>query len=72
MANYQIGRREFLLTTAGAVVLPAIGASGFSRIAPAYDPAAKFDVTVTEVEMRKNAAGRMPRSSAMWPPLELP
>jgi hypothetical protein len=30
MANYEIGRREFLMTTAGAVVLS--GASGFSRI----------------------------------------
>ena len=59
MANYEIGRRQFLLTTAGAMVLPAIGASGFTRMAPAYDPAAKFEVTVTEVEMRKNAAGRM-------------
>src|SRR5271167_3520374 len=27
--------------------------------APAYDPAAKFDVAVSEVELRRNGAGRM-------------
>jgi len=27
--------------------------------APAYDPAARFDLAVTEVELRRNAAGRM-------------
>ena len=67
MANYEIGRRQFLLTTAGAVMFS--GASGFGRMAaaPAYNPAAKFDVTVTEVDMRKNAAGRMLKALVYQP-----
>ena len=47
MANYEIGRRQFLMTAAGVVVfprfVPSIGASGFSRI-ESYDPAAKFEI----------------------------
>lgn len=34
-------------------------ASGSSKAAPAYDPRARFDLTVSEVELRRNSAGRM-------------
>lgn len=64
MNEHSLGRRHFLKT------LTAIGAAGLpmgSRLAfaadkagkSAYDPSAKFDLTVTEVEMRRNSAGRM-------------
>jgi acetyl esterase len=50
-------RRNFLK------ILTAFGAAGVHRRldagAPAYDPAATFDVAVSEVEFRRNAAGRM-------------
>jgi acetyl esterase/lipase len=51
MANYEIGRRQFLVTLAGSALLP--------RVLPDYNPGAKFDITVSEVELRKNSAGRM-------------
>jgi acetyl esterase len=53
MSMHPVGRREFLMTMAAA------GAAGFARAGTAYDPAASFDVTVSEVEFRRNAAGRM-------------
>jgi acetyl esterase len=50
-------RRNFLK------ILTALGAAGVHRSldagASAYDPAATFDVAVSEVEFRRNAAGRM-------------
>lgn len=51
------GRREFLakIGALGVAGFPALGATG--RVA--YDPAAKFPVTVSEVEFRRTAAGRM-------------
>jgi acetyl esterase len=68
MNHYSHGRRQFLktLTAVGAAGLPIASAFG-SRLAfaaspagkIAYDPTAKLDVTVTEVEMRRNTAGRM-------------
>jgi acetyl esterase/lipase len=71
MANYEIGRRQFLFTAAGVAVFPrlvsAIGVSGFSRIAPPYDPAAKFEISVSEVDMRKNVAGRMLKARVYRP-----
>jgi acetyl esterase len=70
MANYQIGRRQFLFTAAGVAVfprfVPTIGASGFSRI-ESYDPAAKFEISVSEVDMRKNVAGRMLKARVYRP-----
>ena len=60
MNEHVLGRRNFLktMTAIGAAGLPlASVASGAAK--PAYDPEAKMDVTVTEVEMRRNAAGRM-------------
>ena len=55
MANYEIGRRQFLVTVAGVAVFPRF----VSAYAPSYDPGAKFEITVSEVDVRKNAAGRM-------------
>src|SRR6059058_1405096 len=53
MSMHPLGRREFLMT------MMAAGAAGFARAGAAYDPAASFDVAVTEVVFRRNAAGRM-------------
>src|SRR4051812_4662654 len=53
MSMHPVGRREFLMTMA------ATGAAGFVRAEAAYDPAASFEVVVSEVEFRRNAAGRM-------------
>jgi acetyl esterase/lipase len=49
-----------LMAAAGAAV-PAARALGptAAQAAAAYDPAAKFDLDVKEVEVRRNAAGRM-------------
>jgi acetyl esterase len=70
MATYLPGRRDFLLrmTALGVAGLPAAAALQTGRIHAAeravtnariaYDPAAKFDVTVSEVEYRRTAAGR--------------
>jgi acetyl esterase len=58
-------RRDVLKLTAaaGATALPAARAmvpgTAHAAGAPAYDPAAKFDLTVSEVEFRRNNAGRM-------------
>jgi acetyl esterase len=56
--NHASGRRDFLMK------LTALGAAGLpftARVAArtAYDPAAKFEVAVSEVEMRRNTVGRM-------------
>jgi len=52
------GRRDFLKSLAafGAAtgVYPRLDAAR-----PAYDPAAVFDLTITDIEFRRNAAGRM-------------
>jgi acetyl esterase len=58
MQKYAPGRRDFLMkmTAIGATALP-FTARVLARVA--YDPAGKFEVAVTEVEMRRNAAGRM-------------
>lgn len=55
MADYRPGRRTFLQG------LTALGVSSLVRAQgrAAYDPAARFDVTVTEVEFRRNPTGRM-------------
>ena len=53
MSMHSVGRREFLMTLAAA------GAAGLVRVEAAYDPAASFDVAVSEVEFRRNASGRM-------------
>src|SRR5258706_2005701 len=67
MNKYFFGRRDFLktLTALGAAGLPVAPAL-WPRIASAaaigattsYDPAAKFEIKVSEVEFRRTAAGR--------------
>jgi len=51
------------MAAVGTVGLPAVGAVSprvsHARTAPAYDPAARFDLAVSEVEFRRNDAGRM-------------
>jgi acetyl esterase/lipase len=66
MTDGTSARRDVLkqMAAAGAAVLPAAGVAlgqGVAHAAgpPAYDPAAHFDVAVSEVELRRNAAGRM-------------
>jgi hypothetical protein len=71
MDRYASGRREFLKT------LSALGVAGLpfsmphsaprrrlERAVPAYDPAAKFEIAVRDVEFRRNKAGRtaLPRN----------
>ena len=62
MSEHNLGRRSFLktLTAIGAAGLPiaSVSAAGES-VKTTYDASAKFDLNVTEVEMRKNTAGRM-------------
>jgi acetyl esterase/lipase len=57
-------RREIvkLMAGAGAIGVPAARAlwpATANASKPVYDPAAKFDLDVTEVEFRRNSAGRM-------------
>ena len=58
-------RREVLkaMAASGAIGLLAARAlapsAAHAMAAPAYDPAAKFDLAVSEVEFRRNIAGRM-------------
>jgi acetyl esterase/lipase len=51
------------MATAGAAGFPAAGmvwpGAAHAAGAPAYDPAARFDLAVSEVELRRNSAGRM-------------
>jgi acetyl esterase/lipase len=56
MNKHLLARRDFLMTALGATALPLIARA---LPGPAYDPAAKFDITVREVELRRNGAGRM-------------
>ncbi len=58
MFTSHIPRREFLTTLVGAAAVASFARPAASSSA-AYDPGAKFDVTMTEVEFRRNKAGRM-------------
>jgi acetyl esterase len=61
LSQYSITRRDALKLTAAASAITLSAPSFWPRAASAaatYDPAAKFDVTVTEVEYRRNSAGR--------------
>jgi acetyl esterase/lipase len=51
---FRHGRRDFLkqMTALGAVAVTGLDAK------PAYSPAARFDISVSEVELRRTAAGR--------------
>ena len=52
-----------LMAAAGTIGLPAVRPFSprvsYARGAPAYNPAARFDLAVSEVEFRRNSAGRM-------------
>jgi acetyl esterase/lipase len=51
------------MAVAGTIGLPAVRTFSprvaHARSAPAYNPAARFDLAVSEVEFRRNSAGRM-------------
>jgi acetyl esterase len=76
MNKHALGRRHFLksLTAIGTASLPIASVFG-SRLAfaadkavkTAYDPAGKFEITVSEVEMRRNSAGRMLKARIYQP-----
>lgn len=76
MNKQTLGRRHFLktLTAVGTASLPIASVFG-SRLAFAaggaaktvYDPAAKFEISVSEVEMRRNSAGRMLKARIYQP-----
>ena len=55
-----LGRRAFLakMTAVGAAAAASLAAAGAAGSKLRYDPAATFDLDVTEVELRRNAAGR--------------
>src|SRR5579864_5814335 len=64
MNEHTLARRHFLkVTVIGAAGASVFGSRLVSAVAAtaktAYDPAAKFELTVSEVEMRRNSAGRM-------------
>jgi acetyl esterase len=66
MNEHALGRRHFLKALSAIGAAPIVSNFG-SRllwgadpaVKTAYDPAAKFELDVTEVEMRRNSAGRM-------------
>ncbi len=66
----QLGRRDFLKTSVAVAGLPTVSTlwsvsahsnslAGGSPMKTAYDPAAKFDLKVSEVEFRRAVSGRM-------------
>ncbi len=68
--NGELGRRGFVKTALAAAGLPVVSTltsaiaqpkdlAGGRAMKTAYDPAAKFDLKVTEVEFRRAASGRM-------------
>src|SRR6267143_5004247 len=64
MSKGTSARRDVLkrMAAAGAIGLPAAGTvwqSAEAAGAPAYDPGARFDLAVSDVELRRNSAGRM-------------
>ena len=76
MNEHILGRRHFLktMTAIGTVGLPMASVFGSRLVSPAYgavktayDPAAKFEITVSEVEMRPNSAGRMLKARIYQP-----
>lgn len=72
MNEYPTGRRDFLktMTALGAAALPvgpvlgprpvhSTDAAARSNMTTPYDPAARFEIKVSEVELRRTPAGRM-------------
>ena len=60
MDKYSFGRRNFLkkMSALSAAGVPIVAGLASRPAHAAYDPAAKFDLKVSEVEFRRNAAGR--------------
>ena len=60
MENHFVERRSFLkkMTALGAAGVPIVGDLAPRTAHAAYDPAAKFDLKVSEMEFRRNTAGR--------------
>jgi acetyl esterase len=76
MNEHTLGRRHFLkaVTAVGAAGLPFVSFGSSGLLWPAdgpskatYDPTAKFEITVSEVEMRRNSAGRMLKARLYQP-----
>jgi acetyl esterase/lipase len=61
MEKHSLERRDFLkkMTALGAAGVPVVAGLAPRAAHAAYDPAAKFDLKVSEVEFRRNAGGRM-------------
>ena len=61
MDKNSFGRRNFLkkMTALGAAGVPVVAGLAPRSARAAYDPAAKFDLKVSEVEFRRNATGRV-------------
>ena len=53
-----IKRRNFLQAGASAGLVTAFTPYAFAAAQPRYDPAASFDLTVSELEYRRNVKGR--------------
>src|SRR5688500_13809306 len=58
MTNGPPARRDVIKGTAAAGAVGLTAAAHAAGV-PAYDPAARFDLVVSEVELRRNTAGRM-------------
>jgi acetyl esterase len=58
MTKSTLERRDVLMGTAAAGAM-GLTAGAHAAGVPAYDPAARFDLVVSEVELRRNTAGRM-------------
>jgi len=61
MDQYSFGRRSFLkkMSALSAAGIPVVAGLAPRPAHAAYDPAAKFELKVSEVEFRRNAAGRL-------------
>src|SRR6267143_1917970 len=61
MDKHSFGRRNFLMkmTALGTAGIPVVAGLAPRPAQAAYDPAAKFDLKVSEVEFRRNAGGRV-------------
>src|SRR5262250_2318299 len=74
----ELGRRSFLTTALAVAGLPVVSTlwparahsaspAGGPAMKTAYDPTAKFDLKVTEVELRRAVSGRMLRARVYQP-----
>ena len=66
MRHGPVGRRQFLIGAGGAA-FASCRAAAAAAAPKRYDPSATFDVAVSEVELRRNAAGRMLMARAYQP-----